>query len=232
MALVDHGRFRAVGDEFRTDAPTFRPEASHSGPGGSPALVGASRCRYPGPMGMSRAENMRRIKSRGTKPERTLIEALTGAGLIIDADAHAPAGRPDIVFPAQRIALFVDGCQWHGCPDHYVRPRTREEFWAKKLRDTVSRDRRQTLFLESVGWSVVRVWEHAILEDVHAVAHQVREGVTALPPPARDDRVVRIEIIDPEIDLERRHQENLRTAAESMVERRRWTGKRGSPPAA
>ena len=76
--------------------------------------------------------------------------------------AATPAGRPDIVFPGARVAVFIDGCFWHGCPDHYVRPRSSEEFWSKKLAENCRRDSVQTKRLEDIGWRVCRVWEHEV----------------------------------------------------------------------
>ena len=103
---------------------------------------------------------MARIRARHTTPERRLRAILWGAGLRYRLHYRTPEGRPDIVFPGRKVAIFIDGCFWHGCPLHYVRPRTKEEFWSKKLRENVERDDRQTLALEAKGWRVVRLWEH------------------------------------------------------------------------
>jgi DNA mismatch endonuclease (patch repair protein) len=132
-------------------------------------------------MGITRSENMRRIRSRGTRPETLLGLALAAAQLEVDPQGQTPAGRPDFVVSSDRLAIFVDGCQWHGCPQHYVRPRTRVEFWSKKLRDAVGRDRRQTRQLVAAGWRVVRVWEHDILTAVHDVVAVVRRALAGEP---------------------------------------------------
>src|SRR5215211_8176900 len=105
---------------------------------------------------------MARVKGKNTSPERILRSALWRNGLRYRLDYKVPAGRPDIVFPGPKVAVFVDGCFWHGCPAHYSRPRSQQEFWSEKLAANVERDRRQTLELESRGWRVVRVWEHEI----------------------------------------------------------------------
>jgi DNA mismatch endonuclease (patch repair protein) len=68
--------------------------------------------------------------------------------------------RPDIIFPKVRVAVFVDGCFWHQCPQHGTEPRTNSGYWAAKLDRNVARDRRNDAALEAAGWRVVRVWEH------------------------------------------------------------------------
>ena len=168
-------------------------------------------------MGLSRSEQMARIRAKHTRPELRLRSALWSAGLRYRLHARTPVGRPDVVFPRRRVAVFVDGCFWHGCPDHYCPPRSRLEFWSDKLRSNVERDRRQTAELERQGWLVVRMWECQVnqrLEDVVGfVEHAVKQGVTP-PPPGW--RVVQVDYADPESpQLESRRLETL--AAEPAV---------------
>ena len=75
-------------------------------------------------------------------------------------------GRPDIVFPARGVAMFVDGCFWHRCPEHFVRPATNRAKWTEKLEANVRRDKRVNQELEATGWRVIRVWEHEIRSDL------------------------------------------------------------------
>ena len=70
--------------------------------------------------------------------------------------------RPDFVFAARRLAIFVDGCFWHGCPRHGTRPRGNAAFWRAKFRRNRLRDRRDTRRLRREGWHVLRVWEHEL----------------------------------------------------------------------
>jgi DNA mismatch endonuclease (patch repair protein) len=152
--------------------------------------------------------------------------ALATVGLAHDTGVRAPVGRPDVVLGAARVAVFVDGCFWHGCPVHYVRPRSRGEFWAEKLVENVTRDRRQTLALEAAGWRVVRAWEHDVFEHLELVVGRVR--VAARGPSLTEDelRVVLVEGIDEARNVERRHLERLREAGVvEIVEGRRFTGK-------
>jgi DNA mismatch endonuclease, patch repair protein len=73
--------------------------------------------------------------------------------------------RPDIVFPKLRLAVFVDGCFWHGCRVHRTIPVSNAEFWTAKIEATRKRDVAQTGWLEAAGWTVLRIWEHESTED-------------------------------------------------------------------
>lgn len=77
---------------------------------------------------------------------------------------NARAVRPDIVFPTQRVAIFIDGCFWHGCPDHGTTPRTNAEYWVPKIRENQVRDRRNASSLEAEGWTTLRIWAHVAPE--------------------------------------------------------------------
>lgn len=68
--------------------------------------------------------------------------------------------RPDVVFPKQRLAIFIDGCFWHGCPIHGTSPVTNRQYWSPKIEENRERDRRNTAELEAEGWTVIRAWEH------------------------------------------------------------------------
>jgi DNA mismatch endonuclease (patch repair protein) len=68
--------------------------------------------------------------------------------------------RADIVFPTRKVAVLVDGCFWHSCPEHATRPKRNAEWWAEKLARNVARDRETDMLLAEAGWTVVRIWEH------------------------------------------------------------------------
>lgn len=180
-------------------------------------------------MGMSRSQNMALIKGRDTGPEMVLRRALWARGLRYRIHASTPCGKPDLVFPGPKVAVYVDGCQWHGCPEHYVRPRTRTDFWSAKLAGTLARDRRQTLRLEAEGWQVLRFWEHEVVEELEAVATQVEAAVrTASWDPGPSLRVASVEPLTLDGNVERRHLEALRdpaVKAEVVQERstRKWS---------
>ena len=71
-------------------------------------------------------------------------------------------GKPDFVFPEVKIAVFVDGCFWHGCPKHANAPKNNREFWRQKIDANKKRDQKVNRRLRSEGWSVQRIWEHDI----------------------------------------------------------------------
>lgn len=73
--------------------------------------------------------------------------------------------RADIVFTRARVAVFVDGCFWHGCPEHGTSPRANARFWREKIASNKKRDDRATEDLQRLGWAVVRVWEHEATRD-------------------------------------------------------------------
>jgi DNA mismatch endonuclease (patch repair protein) len=83
-------------------------------------------------------------------------------------------GRADLLFRGPRVAVYVDGCFWHGCNEHGVLPKSNREWWRAKLRRTAERDRATERTLRSLGWKVVRVWEH---EDPVAAADRVEEAL-------------------------------------------------------
>ena len=163
-------------------------------------------------MSLSRPEHMARVKGKNTSPERILRSALWEAGLRYRLNYKVPAGRPDIVFPGPKVAVTVDGCFWHGCPAHYSRPRSRGAFWSEKLSANTERDSRLTLRLESLGWIVVRVWEHEVYTQLGEVVEIVRQATRGVPPPPEHDwRVVRVVSVPEEgEDWERRELRLLR----------------------
>lgn len=178
-------------------------------------------------MGIGRSENMARIKSRHTRPERILRSALWGRGLRYRLHYKTPVGRPDVVFPRQKVAVFIDGCFWHGCPDHYVRPRSRADFWADKLRQNVERDCRQTHQLEMQGWLVVRVWEHEVFTDINGICNIIEQVVrTQVFRADTQWRVSRVEPLNEDGSQERRVHVALRDAdRQRTVEQQRHTRK-------
>ncbi|AYF90134.1 very short patch repair endonuclease [Pseudomonas sp. DY-1] len=116
---------------------------------------------------------MARIRGVDTSPELRLRKALWHAGLRFRLNMRIEGVRPDLVFKGRRIAVFVDGCFWHGCPLHYVKPRTKTEFWAMKLAANTSRDRIQTRLLLEKGWIVLRYWEHELNDDLSRVVQEI-----------------------------------------------------------
>ena len=85
-------------------------------------------------------------------------------------------GKPDVVFPKERILIFIDGCFWHGCP-HCDRklPQTNREYWERKIERNLERDKRNTQALANDGWRVIRIWEHEIRDE--AMRSEIRSRI-------------------------------------------------------
>lgn len=129
-----------------------------------------------------RSRNMAAIRRRDTRFEMQVRSLLHAAGLRFRVDVPIRIVglrpiRPDVVFTRRRVAVFCDGCFWHGCPEHGQRPDVQNgHYWTPKLAGNRERDARHTAALESAGWTVLRFWEH---EDAEAVAQSVAETVAA-----------------------------------------------------
>ncbi len=119
---------------------------------------------------------MKQQRRRDTRPELAIRSALHRAGLRFRVDHPLPGlrRRGDIVFPTKRVVVFVDGCFWHGCPEHRTWPRENAAWWRDKLEANVARDRDTDARLADADWLVVRVWEH------HETTDAVALIVTAL----------------------------------------------------
>jgi DNA mismatch endonuclease (patch repair protein) len=119
---------------------------------------------YPTPTSAAVTAVMRANRKRDTKPELRLRSALHRRGiryrLGLEILTRGVRVTPDLLFPRHRVAVFVDGCWWHRCPDHGVTPRTNTHYWLPKLAGNVERDQRVDAALKEGGWLVVRVWEH------------------------------------------------------------------------
>jgi DNA mismatch endonuclease (patch repair protein) len=109
---------------------------------------------------------MSNLRTAGTEPERALRRELHRRGLRYRVNLTTLPGRPDIALTRARIAVFVDGCFWHGCPEHAVAPKANAAWWRSKLDANVTRDRRTDERLREAGWCVIRAWEHENPSDV------------------------------------------------------------------
>lgn len=110
-----------------------------------------------------RSALMASIKGRANKRTELVLAALFRHHGMKGWRRHYPiAGRPDFVFTKSRLAIFVDGCFWHGCPWHYRPPTSNIEFWRTKMEANRSRDRIASARLRSEGWKVIRIWEHSL----------------------------------------------------------------------
>lgn len=119
---------------------------------------------------------MRAVKSKGTKLEKRLFSMLAGMGISgWKKNVKNIVGKPDIAFLDQKIAIFVDGCFWHGCP-HCNRklPETNHEYWEKKIKHNVELSLNYNDQLRRDGWTVIRIWEHEI-DDTARFKSRIKE---------------------------------------------------------
>jgi DNA mismatch endonuclease (patch repair protein) len=122
---------------------------------------------------------MQSNKSRDTKPELALRSAVHRLGLRYRVSAKPLAElrrTADLVFPRAKVAVFLDGCFWHGCPEHHTVASANARFWADKVEGNRVRDRDTDGRLAAAGWVSVRIWEH---EDPQLAARKVEEIVRA-----------------------------------------------------
>lgn len=119
-------------------------------------------------------------RRRDTRPELAIRQLLHAQGLRYRVDYALPFDRrrkADIVFTRWRIAVFIDGCYWHGCPQHGTIPKTNTDYWSAKIAGNRARDADTNARLAAIGWTVLRFWEHEASADVAtAVAAQVRRA--------------------------------------------------------
>jgi DNA mismatch endonuclease, patch repair protein len=125
------------------------------------------------------SERMSRVRRRDTRPELELRSELHRRGLRYRIDRRplqAVPSRADLVFGPAKVAVYVDGCFWHSCPEHGTMPRSNEAFWQEKLARNQERDAAVNAALAAAGWTVVRVWEH---EEIALAADRVEAAIGA-----------------------------------------------------
>lgn len=124
----------------------------------------------PKPASFEVSAQMSRMPTHSTKPEMALRRLLHQAGLRYRVNSRMLPGRPDVALTRARIAVFVDGCFWHGCPEHGVLPKNNRWWWEEKLRRNRERDQAKDQQLAELGWTAIHVWEH---EDPAAAANGI-----------------------------------------------------------
>ena len=124
------------------------------------------------------------MKAAGLKGWRRHLVVPLGAAPRKSGPRFKPSVRPDFAFRAQRVAVFVDGCFWHGCPQHSTRPKTNATFWSDKIMRNRARDRFVSSALKKKGWQVVRIWEHQLthadvaIRALRGVLSETRRGLS------------------------------------------------------
>jgi DNA mismatch endonuclease (patch repair protein) len=118
----------------------------------------------------TRSRVMSTVRNKNTKLEESLVAILEEAGItgFVRYGQGLP-GTPDITFRGEKIAVFLDSCFWHGCPEHLRRPSSNKPYWEAKIEKNRKRDLRQRAALRRFGWSVLRVWEHDLKNPVKII---------------------------------------------------------------
>ncbi len=112
-----------------------------------------------------RSRIMSKVKSYGNKSTEIKLMKIFRLYELKGWKRNYPLyGKPDFVFPKSRLAIFVDGCFWHGCPQHCRIPESNKEYWLKKINNNKRRDRRVTKDLRNKNWIVIRIWEHELVK--------------------------------------------------------------------
>lgn len=122
---------------------------------------------------LTRSEIMSRVSNKNSLAECTLRSALHAEGLRFRLHKRIEGITVDIVFSGQRVAVFVDGCFWHGCPRHATYPKSNKNYWLPKLKENKARDKRQSRRLQRAGWRVIRVWEHDCLPPARRIVTRI-----------------------------------------------------------
>jgi len=128
---------------------------------------------------LTKSEQMARVRSSNTDAELVLRRALWQRGLRFRVTYRTLPGSPDVAFTRWRLAVFVDGCFWHGCPVHYTLPKANRSFWKSKKARNCARDARIDGELRTRDWTVLRVWEHDVYDTIEAVVCRVLQALAA-----------------------------------------------------
>jgi DNA mismatch endonuclease, patch repair protein len=129
---------------------------------------------------LKRSEVMAAVRSRSNRSTEVALARALRRGGVSGWRRHIPLpGTPDFVFAKSRLAVFVDGCFWHGCPRHYRPPSQNRAYWKQKLNRNRSRDLVVIQALTERGWSVIRFWEHEIRESPQSCAQRIRAFLAA-----------------------------------------------------
>ncbi len=147
-----------------------------------------------------RAAHMAKVRGSGNKSTEGRVEAALRAAGIEGWEKHPKGvlGKPDFYFPCQRLAVFIDGCFWHGCPVCARRtPTARADFWREKIEGNRRRDERQRRRLRGQGYHVMRVWEHSLRTDVwlkrlHSMIQRI-EGISCKDSALTEENIAEID---------------------------------------
>jgi DNA mismatch endonuclease (patch repair protein) len=141
----------------------------HCDPACGPGVTVGIQPTRPTPKNKLVSTQMSKMPRLSTQPELALRRELHSVGLRFRVNVKALPGRPDLVLTRAKLAIFVDGCFWHCCPEHGVKPKNNAEWWQKKLDGNIERDRRKDLELERLGWTPLHFWEHQAVDLISSI---------------------------------------------------------------
>lgn len=144
----------------------------------------AKEQRWVGPSGLvttrQRSDLMSRVKGTGNlTTEVKLAKLLRSSAISGWRRHHQIPGKPDFCFRSYKVAIFVDGCFWHGCPKCYVAPKRNADFWRSKVAANQARDGRTDLVLEKKGWNVIRIWECQIRKEPVRAISRIQKAISS-----------------------------------------------------
>jgi DNA mismatch endonuclease (patch repair protein) len=146
--------------------------------------------RVPPPSSAAALRRMQAAKPKDTVPEKAIRSAIHRRGLRYRVDAKPLKElnrRADIIFRSIKVAVFIDGCFWHGCPIHGTQAKANAEFWRVKIRQNRERDADTNKRLEEAGWKVIRIWEHEDPEDASEKIYNIIRQCRSAQAQSKDD---------------------------------------------
>jgi len=126
-----------------------------------------------------RHKNMQAVKNKKTKLENLICETLWSRNVRFRRNVKDLAGKPDIAIKKYKIAIFIDSCFWHKCPNHYKAPATNTEFWENKITSNMLRDEEVNKIYQKMGWNILRIWEHEIKDNFEATIDKIINFINA-----------------------------------------------------
>lgn len=126
-----------------------------------------------------RSKTMSKIRAQ-SKLENIFTKNLWSRGLRFRKNVRKLRGTPDIVIQKYKIVIFVDSCFWHGCPIHFKRPKSNQEFWDKKIARNRERDKEIDQYYIEKGWNIKHIWEHEIRSDLEGATNETMEFINAI----------------------------------------------------
>ena len=128
----------------------------------------------------TRSQIMRAVRSKGARSTERKLRAALVAASVRGWRMHADLlpGKPDFIFPQKMLAVFVDGCFWHGCSKCYRRPHSSQTYWDAKVAGNMARDKKRRAELKKQGWKVLRFWEHEVKESASGAVVKIKRAAS------------------------------------------------------